>query len=297
MDLKSVSKPVGAQFESAAAQTPSKVLPGHAGTAPVEESRAARLLVSGKSDTPIKPAGTGATLESVIAADDRTRILETEMSPWRMICALRIKSSVGEFVGTGWFVSPRTILTAGHCVHDSQQMNGWADSIEISPGRDHEELPFGTVTSANLSTLSIWVEERDPDFDIGCIQLDQAVGEQTGWFSVAALPAEKLESHQVNISGYPADRGRGEQQWFHANRVLSVSARRVFYDIDTFGGQSGSPVWIHEQVDSPPVAVGIHAYGIGGTPSTMGITANSAPRILPETFDIIQQWIDENAVS
>ncbi len=293
MDIKSVSKPTGAQFESAQAEVPRKLLEGNAGTASDQQSRASRLLVNGKSDTPKRPPGTGATLESVIAADDRSRILETEMSPWRMICALRINSSVGTFIGTGWFVSPTTILTAGHCVHDSQQMGGWADTIEVSPGRDHEEFPFGTVSSANLSTLTIWAEERDPDFDIGCIQLNEPLGGQTGWFSVASLPAQELEDFQVNISGYPGDRGNGEQQWFHANRVLSVSARRVFYDVDTFGGQSGSPVWIHEDVGAPPIAVGIHAYGIGGTPSTMGITANSAPRILPETFDIIQQWIDE----
>lgn len=98
----------------------------------------------------------------------------------------------------------------------------------------------------------------------------------------------------VNISGYPGDRGNDTEQYFHANRVLSVGKRRVFYDVDTMGGQSGSPVWIHEEAGSPPLAIGIHAYGTGGTPFDLGITANSAPRIIPEMFDRIVAWVAED---
>ena len=35
----------------------------------------------------------------------------------------------------------------------------------------------------------------------------------------------------------------------------------------------------------------IHAYGTGGTPAGFGITANSAPRIIPEVLDQIEAWI------
>jgi glutamyl endopeptidase len=134
----------------------------------------------------------------------------------------------------------------------------------------------------------------DPDFDIGCIHLEQLVGgptpeEQVGWFSVAALPAE-LQDYLLNIAGYPADRGMGTKMYFHRNRVLRVSDRRLFYDIDTYGGQSGAPVCIHENENGPPVAVGIHAYGTGGTPAAFNLTANSAPRILPEVLTLIEGW-------
>ncbi len=75
MKLESVSKPAGVALESAGAETQRKVSNGNTGTASDGLSRAARLLVTGKSDSPIKPPATGATLESVIANDDRTRIL------------------------------------------------------------------------------------------------------------------------------------------------------------------------------------------------------------------------------
>ena len=67
--------------------------------------------------------------------------------------------------------------------------------------------------------------------------------------------------------------------------IVRVSERRIFYETDTYGGQSGAPVWIHEMEQSPPLAVGVHAYGVGGTPADLGITANSAPRIIPEVLD------------
>jgi V8-like Glu-specific endopeptidase len=69
-----------------------------------------------------------------------------------------------------------------------------------------------------------------------------------------------------------------------------VTERRVFYDADTFGGQSGAPVWIHEDEDAPPLAIGIHAYGIGGSPD--GLEANSAPRLIPEVVEQIRRWVE-----
>ena len=77
-----------------------------------------------------------------------------------------------------------------------------------------------------------------------------------GWFAVAALPPAELQGYLVNVSGYPGDRGMGTEQYHHKNRVLRVTERRVFYDVDTFGGQSGAPVWIHETDTAPPLAVG-----------------------------------------
>jgi V8-like Glu-specific endopeptidase len=83
-------------------------------------------------------------------------------------------------------------------------------------------------------------------------------------------------------------------QYFHKNRILRVTEHRLFYDVDPFGGQSGAPVWVQPEGANEPLAVGIHAYGVGGTPANLGITANSAPRIIPEVFDQIQAWIADS---
>ena len=149
-------------------------------------------------------------------------------------------------------------------------------------------------TSVRFSTIDRWIEQEDPDFDIGCIHLDKPLVEAVGWFAVGTFPADDLTGFLVNISGYPGDRGKGNEQYHSVNRVLQVSDRRIFYDVDTFGGQSGAPVWIQESTNSVPIAVGIHAYGIRGTPGILGITANSAPRMIPEVFDTVGGWIEQD---
>jgi glutamyl endopeptidase len=296
IELKSMSKPTASALESASAEsTERKVLEGGSGSKKSDHSRAVeKLVVTGKGD-PIERnlEGFAGALESVIGTDSRERILETDLLPWRMICALRMFSDGGGgAIGTGWLVGPRTIITAGHCVHHMGFFGGWADKIEISAGRDGSDFPFGTVTATRFSSVDKWVADADPDFDIGCIHLDDSVGDSVGWFSIASLPPKALKSHMVNVSGYPGDRGAGTEQYFHKNRILNVGNRRVFYDVDTAGGQSGAPVWIHEKKGAPPLVVGIHAYGTGGTPFDLGITANSAPRIIPEMFDQIAGWIE-----
>lgn len=299
IELNSISKPSPSALE--AIEVPDvpqrKIYDGAAGNQPVERSRAEEAFVVVGKGEPIKQfaprTGFGA-LESLIGTDERQRILETELAPWRMICALRMFSQGrgGGAIGTGWLAGPRTIITAGHCVHHIGFFGGWANTIEISAGRNGDNFPFQTFTATRFSSVDRWVETADPDFDIGCIHLDEPLGEKIGWFSIGSLTPEELESHMVNISGYPGDRGAGTEQYFHVNRILSVGERRIFYDVDTMGGQSGAPVWIHESEGSPPLVIGIHAYGTGGTPIDLGITANSAPRIIPEVFEQIVHWIE-----
>lgn len=305
IELKPVTKPVEQPVRSGLEAMEGGVHPpvwrtteGNPGTASDEPSRSVKYVaVKGTSDQPLLRSRLRSGLESVIGpTDDRVRILDTDLAPWRMICALRMTGRNGSgAIGTGWLVGPRTVITAGHCVYSTQFFGGWASSIEVIPGCNGMETPFGSVTSSRFSSVDLWVEKEEPDFDIGCIHLDQPIGDEVGWFAVGSSPADELPGFMVNISGYPADRGGGNEQYFHANRILRVSERRIFYDVDTFGGQSGAPVWIHKAEDAPPLVVGIHAYGVGGTPSSFGIEANSAPRIIPEVLDRIQGWIDQDA--
>ena len=244
MELKSVSKPGRSALEStetAATAGPAReVVGGSAGSAPDQTSRAAdQFLVRGTSKDSIVPPRRSA-LESLLEAEDRRKqILETDLTPWRMICSLQIESADGRaYVGTGWFIGPKTIITAGHCVHDTVELGGWAKKITVIPGRNGQQQPFGHVDSARFSTTDRWLSDRDPDYDYSAIHLDKDVGTKVGTFRVGAMPDASLANRLVNVSGYPAPRGGGAEQYLHANRVKAVTARRLFYDVDTQGGQS-----------------------------------------------------------
>ncbi|MCO4769625.1 MAG: trypsin-like peptidase domain-containing protein [Deltaproteobacteria bacterium] len=233
-------------------------------------------------------------LETIIGGDDRQRIRDTETYPWRMICQVEITwpSDSRGFVGTAWLVAPRTLVTAGHCVYDPQY-GGWATELKITPGRDGSERPFSSFVSAAYSTTNHWFHNQSEDHDFAAIHLDEDAAAQVaelGHFSVAVLPGRELTGLNVNLSGYPVDKG-GRQMWHDAKRITGLTKKRVFYDMDSFGGQSGAPVFAWENPDDAPQVIGIHAYGTGATPRHMDITANSAPRITPDVLAVLREWI------
>ena len=228
--------------------------------------------------------GTVDHAEVVIGDDDRAVVPDPTELPWRHICALRITSASGkEYVGTGWFIGPRTVMTAGHCVylHDD---GGWPKSIAIVPALNGNVEPYGDQTANRFRATQGWIESRDTNADYGVIQLDDdSAGSAAGWFAFAAYEDTQLLANDANIAGYPYDLDRATRQYFHARRVTSASPFKLFYDIDTYGGQSGSPVWF--DIEGKRVAIGVHTTGSS--------TSNSGTRITAEVFRNMELWRDE----
>lgn len=219
--------------------------------------------------------------EVIIGPDNRIRINATASYPWRAICALKITAANGRrFIGTGWLVSPRTVITAGHCVFMHNE-GGWARSIEVIPGLNDAARPFNAASSGTFHSVTGWTQSRNRDNDYGAIILpaNARLGDRTGWFGFATRDNAFLQAAALNLSGYPGDKG-GNQQWFMAQRTKSVSSRVITYDIDTMGGQSGSPVWVLQ--NGSRYAVGIHTNGAS--------SGNSATRIESNVFARITDW-------
>ena len=249
-------------------------------------------------EDPAKPVSAA---ESIFGSDERTRIVDTKVAPWRMVCQLEITGPEGSTVGTGWLAGPRTIITAGHCVFHKSDLGGWATSITVTPGMQDGDAPFGSFVATRVESITPWVDDENPDFDMGVIHIDPVAGQPDpgdalGFFGVAALPDDALLGRMVNVSGYPGDKidaqnRIGTQQWFARNKVSRVTARRIFYAVDTMPGQSGGPAYMIDAPGAAPKVVGIHAYGSGGTPASLGIEANSAPRLIPEVVEQIRAWV------
>jgi glutamyl endopeptidase len=272
-------------------------IPGNRGSDDGVAPDAEEIIVTGRREAPLASPVRRVGVETVIGVDERTRITATAQYPWRMIAALQLTPrppSTARFIGTAWFIGRRTLLTAGHCVYSDSDFGGWIGSVGVSPGRDGANFPFGTVSATRFSTLDKWKSEADADYDVGCIHIEEPLGDRVGWFNITSLSDADLQNRLLNVSGYPGDRGGGTEQYHHANRVLHPSARRIYYDIDTYGGQSGAPAWVQEDAASEAIAVGVHAYGVGGTPSSLNITANSAPRLTPSLIATIKGWLADD---
>ncbi|AQV03090.1 serine protease [Desulfococcus multivorans] len=225
-------------------------------------------------------------LEMIIGADDRIQVNNTQVYPWRCICSLLITAQTGGmYLGTGWLVSPRLLLTAGHCVYMADE-GGWAAQIEVIPGRNGTTYPYGSVISRDFRSVMGWTVDNDRDYDYGAILLpeDHRLGDQLGWFGFANRADSHLSGLTLNLAGYPGDGGPTHQdgtQWFNSRAVSTVRERQITYEIDTYGGQSGSPVW-ELSSDGSRYGVGIHTWG-----TTVN---NGATRITQDVFDNIVSW-------
>jgi glutamyl endopeptidase len=227
------------------------------------------------------PEARAQVFEVIIGADNRVRINPTTSYPWRAICALKITAKNGsKWIGTGWLISPRTVITAGHCVYMHDQ-GGWAKSIEVIPALNDAIRPYQAASSANLRSVVGWTQNKNRENDYGAIILpsNYRPGDKTGYFGFGVKDNAYLMSSVLNLSGYPGDKG-GNQQWFMALKPKSLSSRVITYDIDTMGGQSGAPVWV--KVGEVRTCVGIHTNGHS--------TGNSATRIVTAVFNNLQAW-------
>lgn len=256
-----------------------------AGTAALGDA-AAEVVPDLSGLRPIGEASYGTFIgaETVHGTDDRIRIRATSSYPWSAHASLLVTARDGSrWIGTGWFIGPHTLMTAGHVVHITNSgvpgRDGFVQSVQVMPGRDESTMPFGSVTTSDLRTVVGWALGGNPDYDYGAIILPSDLGGRTGWFGFGAYSDATLTASTVNISGYPGDKPDGTQ-WYHWNRVASVGSRKVYYDVDTFGGQSGSAVY---RISSGGrYGVAIHAYG--------GATTNSGTRITRPVFDNMRAW-------
>lgn len=222
-------------------------------------------------------------MESVIGTDERVRITDTAKYPYRAIASLIITARDGsEWLGTGWFISGRTLITAGHCVFIKNSgvpgRDGWVRTIRVMPGRNASDMPYGSVTSSQFWSVTGWGDSGDQNFDYGAIIISEDLGTRVGTFGYGAFSDPTLRGQMINVTGYPGDKPSGTM-WHDSRVIVSTSPTKVHYALDTAGGQSGAPAYIIR--DGKRYAVAVHAYG--------GVT-NSGTRISTPVFQNLRNW-------
>lgn len=187
--------------------------------------------------------------ESVCATDERVKQIETLTLPYKAICKLYMKAADGKnYIGTGFLTHRNKLYTAGHCVYDHDS-GGWMKSIIVVPAKAGQSEPFGRYYANSLYASSEWINSKSLRFDMGAIRLSSDVS-HSDMISVSIG-----DSSEATVCGYPADRDTGIFQ-YKMRDFIRKKGGRFFYQIDTFGGQSGAPL-----MKDGATAIGIHNYG------------------------------------
>jgi len=223
----------------------------------------------------------------VIGQDERIRVRNTQEYPFRAIAWLLITFSGNvQYSCSGWFAGPQTVVTAGHCLYEHGL--GWATSVGVYPGRSRNSTPFGgeIAYTSQLRSVAGWVDAANHRYDYGAIILKNSWKETVGYFGFYHPSKSELQNRDAALYGYPADKPEGTQ-WGMTGTIQGMTRSKLFYDADTFGGQSGSAVWYRYRARCNPCAVGVHGYGTGFSPYA---DFNSGVRISRQVFNNLYQW-------
>lgn len=231
--------------------------------------------------------GTDRQSRAPIGTDDRQRVTRTAEYPYRAIAHLSITPPGGgnAVVGTGFFLGPRLIVTAGHCVFFRGSPFGWAQQIVVTPGADGAAEPFGAIVSAKFQSNSNWTDHGLDGSDYGAIILNRDLGNQTG--TIAMEPVTGTPAAEFELAGYPTFQPRvlgipaAKTMWNHTGPVTNANVDSLFTTIDTSPGQSGSPLLLRRS--DLPVAVGILVEPQVG--------ANRVIRLTPEMREHLAGWL------
>ena len=227
--------------------------------------------------------------------DQRIRVDYTTGAPFSFVTKIVAEFGDAYASCSGVLISPKHVLTAGHCVY-SRYDGGFAAAAIALPGYQSGATPFGSANVINIQIPKAW-HRGDPDWDIALLTLDAEIGLSTGFVSIRSLAAPIGKA--ITLIGYPGDLEQAEAQYANSGRVRAVVSTRLVYRLDTAAGESGAALLFNSsessesnilttlnatQFDTTKLyAVGVHSGG-----STSG---NQGVRITPAILRVLRRLI------
>ncbi|KAL8825654.1 MAG: hypothetical protein Q9191_004279 [Dirinaria sp. TL-2023a] len=215
--------------------------------------------------------------ESIIGeGDERVKVEEKHFMPggkYRSIVKIFMHyefQAPGQWhIGTGWLIRPDVLVTAGHCSYSWNHSLGRATEVKAYIGYQGD----ASVNSPNTQFRPVkriviregWLKGRGArNFDVSFMQVEKPF---TGIKPIVYTETPQSGEYPLGVVGYPADlkddktgeKGAYMYEMFLDTKYdLSTQVDTMLeYQIDTFGGNSGSPVLRQPKLDS----IGVHVYG------------------------------------
>jgi V8-like Glu-specific endopeptidase len=189
--------------------------------------------------------------------------------PYYTIGMLTVEYKTQFIRGTGFLISPYTVLTNAHNLYTTT-LGGWHKSARFSPGQyetiwPETRQPFSTqqpVKTEVNQTFLRYESHNDREnlirHDYGALFFSQPF---EGITTFMPLQFNEIPT-AVSVVGYPGFvRGSPSQgQWLAQGTVLFQDENCLFYDALTSGGSSGSPVFTYSASSGTYRVVAIHSF-------------------------------------
>ena len=198
---------------------------------------------------------------AVIGADGRTLVNNTRVMPYAGVCYVERSFGSRKVGCSGTLIAPDLVLTAGHCIVKSG--GRVPKSINVQPGRNGS-YRAETIPADRVYVARGFATRRNPLFDYAVIRLRRPVRDRRHVIPLhrptrAQLTKLKRGGGRIQVVGYPSDKSRATM-WTHSERLVRFDRRRLFHEVDTCPGHSGSAVLA--KVGGRTRVIGIHVAGV-----------------------------------
>ncbi|AGL47882.1 trypsin-like peptidase domain-containing protein [Streptococcus suis] len=182
--------------------------------------------------------------EVIIGTDDRQYLSDTTSTLNKKMVRITFEglNEHGQRIvgsGSGVMISKDIVLTAAHCVYNSRNKE-YYQNVKVVPSATWNgetfTAPLGYSVAQETEVLSGYLT-GDSTQDIGVIKLQSSLGNQTGYLEIAVQQANV--GQYIKTIGYPGDR---LGMYLSEGKIISSSGSTITYNLDTSGGQSGSPI-------------------------------------------------------
>nr|WP_263313090.1 serine protease [Mammaliicoccus sp. Marseille-Q6498] len=196
----------------------------------------------------------------ILPKNDRVQITDTTSAHYQSIAFADIG---GSSIASGVVIGKNTVLTNKHVVDAT---NGKASVLKFSPAANGQgNYPAGTFTATDFTTSPSG--EDLAVVHVGKNSKGQSIGDAVQPATLANTSTLK-KGDNITVTGYPGDKPLATL-WESKGNILSVSGSDITYDLSTYGGNSGSPIFNENKQ-----VIGLHYGGVQDSHNS-GVLFNS----------------------